>query len=72
MPGYNASINSRRLMGWGYMRLCCHLVGSWSLIGLLRWVGLVVSMSASHAVGHGFMPRPCQGGLVVSVLPLMR
>ena len=20
------------LMGWGYMQLCCHLVGSWSLI----------------------------------------
>ena len=25
---------SQRLMGWGYMRLCCHLVGSGSLIEL--------------------------------------
>ena len=25
----------QRLMGWGYMRLCCHLVGSRSLIDLL-------------------------------------
>ena len=29
--------------------------------------GLAVSMSASHAVGHGFMPRPCLGGLAVSM-----
>ena len=22
-------------MEWGYMRLCCHLVGSWSLIAVI-------------------------------------
>ena len=25
----------QRFMGWGYMRLCCHLVGSRSLIEII-------------------------------------
>ena len=33
----------------------------------MRPVGLVVSVSASHAVGRGFMLQSCQDGLVVSV-----
>ena len=30
-------------MGWGYMRLCCHLVGSWSLI-ILSGAGVALGL----------------------------
>ena len=37
-------------MGWGYMRLCCHLVGSWSLIDQLRplCTPVALGMTALH------------------------